>query len=67
MSPLAPLRHPLHTWSVAAQLHARRNAMVALTDCTRRRAERDDVERFLAARTARRRGAAPDAAVSLHA
>lgn len=37
-------------WSRNAQQQARRNAMVALTQCTQRRVEREDVERFLAAR-----------------
>ena len=34
-------------WSVAAQLHARRNAMVASTGLAQRRAERQEVEQFL--------------------
>ena len=53
MSPLTPLLHTVdavRAWPVAAQQHARRNAMIALTECTQRRAEREDVERFLAAR-----------------
>lgn len=53
MAPLFPLIRTLdlvRTWPVAAQQHARRNAMIALTECTRRRAEREDVERFFAAR-----------------
>lgn len=53
MSPLSPLLRTLdlvRTWPVAAQQRARRNAMIALTDCTQRRAEREDVERFFAAR-----------------
>ena len=69
MSPLAPLFHTVRTvraWPVSAQQLARRNAMIALTECTQRRAEREDVERFLAARAA---GpvVARDTAVSLHA
>lgn len=69
MSPLAPLLHPVRTvrsWPVSAQQHARRNAMIALTECTQRRAEREDVERFLVARAADP-AAAHDSAVSLHA
>ena len=37
-------------WAVEAQLHARRNAMIASTRLARRRAERIEVEEFLAAR-----------------
>jgi hypothetical protein len=36
-------------WSVESQQQARRNAMVASTSLAQRRAERDDVEHFLAA------------------
>lgn len=53
MSPLSPLFRTVEAvraWPVAAQLQARRNAMKALTECTQRRAEREDVERFFAAR-----------------
>lgn len=59
-----------HTWSVALQQRARRNAMVALTACTQRRAEREDVEAFLAARASRdasRRTPVLEGSVSLHA
>ena len=34
-------------WPTESQLRARRNAMVASTECARRRAERDDVAEFL--------------------
>lgn len=37
-------------WAVGAQLHARRNAMIASTGLAQRRAERVEVEEFLAAR-----------------
>lgn len=40
------------TWNRQTQQHARRNAMIALTECTQRRAEREEVERFLAERDA---------------
>ncbi|GAA3675152.1 hypothetical protein GCM10022237_38390 [Nocardioides ginsengisoli] len=40
----------VHDWSRALQQRACRNAMTALAECDRRRAEREDVERFLAAR-----------------
>ena len=45
-----PLLNLAHAWAQQAQQHARRNAMIALTECTQRRAEREDVERFLAER-----------------
>jgi hypothetical protein len=38
-------------WPVASQQRARRNAMLAATACAARRAEREDVEDFLAALT----------------
>jgi len=41
-------------WSVAARLHARRNAMIASTRLAQRRAERLEVEEYLAARSAGR-------------
>ena len=69
MSPIAPLLHAVRSaraWPVTAQLQARRNAMVALTECTRRRAEREDVERFLASQAARS-AVVHDTTVSLHA
>ncbi|VXB83097.1 hypothetical protein [Nocardioides sp. AX2bis] len=44
----------VRTWSVGSQQRARRNAMVAATDCAQRRAEREDVEDFLARRAGRR-------------
>ncbi|GAA3551660.1 hypothetical protein [Nocardioides daeguensis] len=66
-----PVLRLTHTWSVALQQRARRNAMVALTACTQRRAEREDVEAFLAARAEARAPArrTPDheGSVSLHA
>lgn len=77
MTPRAPLRpavraiRSLRAWPVTAQQQARRNAMIALTECTRRRVEREDVEQYLAQRVAL--GTAPGAApltapaVSLHA
>lgn len=59
-----------HTWAeraaFRAQLTARRNAMVALTACTQRRTEREEVERFLSERAAAR-AARHDTPVSLHA
>jgi hypothetical protein len=66
-----PVLRLAHTWSVALQQQARRNAMVALTACTQRRAEREDVEAFLAARAdaqdAARRTPDHESSVSLHA
>ncbi|MFC5729655.1 MULTISPECIES: hypothetical protein [Nocardioides] len=69
MSPLAPVLHTVRTiraWPVSAQQHARRNAMIALTECTQRRAEREDVERFLSARSTDPT-VTRDSAISLHA
>lgn len=49
--PLLNLAHSwTESWAQQAQQHARRNAMIALTECTQRRAEREEVERFLAER-----------------
>ncbi|MFS3128044.1 hypothetical protein ACLM5J_06530 [Nocardioides sp. Bht2] len=51
------LRLPLtlvHSWAVASQHRARRNAMVAATDLTARRAEMLDVQEFIVAATQRR-------------
>ncbi|MBM7519427.1 hypothetical protein [Nocardioides nitrophenolicus] len=67
MSLPEPLTRLVHTWSVALQQQARRNAMVALTACTQRRAEREDVETFLAARAGARRTVLGEGSVSLHA
>lgn len=41
----------LERWAISSQLHARRNAMVAATALAQRRAERDEVDDFLAGRT----------------
>ncbi len=46
-------RGAVDRWAVAAQHTARRNAMVAATGLARRRAERHEVEEYLAARSAR--------------
>lgn len=43
-------------WAIESQARARRNAMVAMTALSERRAEREDVEEFL------RRAAASEAA-----
>ncbi|WGX98569.1 hypothetical protein [Nocardioides sp. L-11A] len=67
MSLPEPLTRLAHTWSVALQQRARRNAMVALTACTQRRAEREEVEAFLAARAGARRTPRLEGSVSLHA
>lgn len=70
MSPLFPLFRTVdavRSWPVAAQQRARRNAMIALTDCTQRRAEREDVERFLAARHAEPEVAVPEKVDVRHA
>jgi len=44
-----PLRAALQ-WQANSQQHARRNAMIACTSLAQRRAELDDVDRFLAGR-----------------
>ena len=46
-------------WAVGSQQASRRNAMVALTALTQRRAERTDVEEFLAALQEPSRSEAP--------
>lgn len=51
-SPLRPLDYLVHRvreWPVASQQQARRNAMLAATACAARRAEREDVDDYLAA------------------
>lgn len=61
--PLRGLVQRLQDWPVASQQQARRNAMVAATACAQRRAEREDVDDFLAARFA---PAPPEVPVVLH-
>ena len=39
----------VHRWAVESQQRARRNAMLAATECAQRRAERDEVDDFFAA------------------
>ncbi|KAA1418642.1 hypothetical protein F0U44_09080 [Nocardioides humilatus] len=71
MSQLVRIGQTISEWPVSSQQQARRNAMVALTDCARRRAEREDVASYLAERASRH--AEPDVTpatepgVSLHA
>lgn len=49
---LAPpvLAHVVRRWAVESQQRARRNAMLAATECLQRRVEREDVEDFFSAR-----------------
>jgi hypothetical protein len=54
--PLTPLTQPagrlvgaVRSWPVESQQRARRNALVASTALAQRRAERDEVEEYLAA------------------
>jgi hypothetical protein len=54
-NPVSVVRSGVHRWSVESQLGARRNAMVASTSLAARRAERQDVEAFLAAQRPRQR------------
>jgi hypothetical protein len=42
-------------WAESSQRQARRNAMIASTECAQRRAEREEVEYFFAALLAPRR------------
>lgn len=67
MSLLSLPRAWAHRTEHRAQLTARRNAMVALTACTQRRAEREEVERFLAERAAASAVVPRATPVSLHA
>ncbi|MDO9495336.1 MAG: hypothetical protein Q7J48_06520 [Nocardioides sp.] len=39
----------VHRWAVESQQRARRNAMLAATECAQRRAEREEVDQFFAA------------------
>lgn len=66
MSPLTLTRTWADRAQQRAQQQARRNAMLALTACTQRRAEREEVERFLAERAAAH-AADHHQPVSLHA
>jgi hypothetical protein len=50
MNQLVRLGQAISAWPVSSQQVARRNAMVALNACAVRRAEREDVASFLAAR-----------------
>jgi hypothetical protein len=49
---LPKLTAAARTWSIDSQQVARRNAMIAATQCAQRRAERQDVEDYLTALTA---------------
>lgn len=62
MSNFVRLGQTIAEWPVASQLQARRNAMVALTACARRRAEREEVASYLAERTSPRDDAPAEAA-----
>lgn len=67
---LARIARTVSDWPVASQQRSRRNAMVALTACTRRREEREEVASYLAARTAARpapSGAAAGPSAAAHA
>ena len=52
MSHLVRLGQSISEWPIASQQQARRNAMVALTACAQRRAEREEVASYLAERAA---------------
>jgi hypothetical protein len=49
---LEPVRRVIEQVAVESQLRARRNALIACTALAQRRAERIEVEEFLAARAA---------------
>lgn len=49
--PRPDLMRLAHRWAISSQQQARRNAMVATTACTGRRAVRLEVEEFLTAHT----------------
>lgn len=70
-APLIRTVDAVRAWQATIHQQARRNAMLALTECTQRRVEREEVERYLADRDARAAdptGAVDDGpAVSLHA
>jgi hypothetical protein len=56
-------RDRVQRWAVESQQRARRNAMLATTECAQRRAEREEVEDYFAALLAPRAGdAVPHAA-----
>ncbi|WP_372727974.1 hypothetical protein [Nocardioides sp.] len=57
-----PLRQALGQWPVKSQQRARRNAMRACTALAQTRAEREEVEEFLARHEARRLGPDTDRA-----
>ena len=54
LRPLLRLGQTIADWPVASQQLSRRNAMVALSACSRRREEREDVASYLALRAAQR-------------
>jgi hypothetical protein len=51
LPPLPSLAAAARTWAVESQQVSRRNAMLAATECSQRRVEREDVADYLAART----------------
>lgn len=61
MRQLVRLGQTISEWPVASQQQSRRNAMVALTACAHRRAEREDVASFFAERAGRSADGAPAA------
>lgn len=52
LSTLPKIAAAARSWPLESQQVARRNAMIAATDCAKRRAEREDVADFLADRDA---------------
>ena len=64
-TPLVRVGAQVERWAVESQQRSRRNAMVAATALAQRRAEREDVEDFLAALT--RRDERPSGVGAAHA
>jgi hypothetical protein len=60
-----PVDHWVDRWAVASQRRALRNAMVAATALTQRRAEAGEVEDYLASRGGRRTSADAPAPAAL--
>jgi len=59
LRPLGLLRRGARALEVESLVHARRNALIAATAAAQRRADLDDAEEFLAARSALADGESP--------
>jgi hypothetical protein len=67
MRHLVRLGQAISDWPVESQQQARRNAMVAVNACAHRRAEREDVASYLAAKASRHDGSAARPGSAAHA